>query len=278
MHRNRAFYPFSRDHTALGTIDQELYLWDSVAEAARTALGMRYQLLPYLYSALYSAHSAGTMVTRALWMNFPSDTTALTVDRQFMLGDYLMVSPVLDEGVTTVSAYFPEGAWYSFADRNLTVVSPAGGSTRSIFTPLTSTNVHVLGGGILPLQRAALTTVAGRLTPFTLLVALATDGTAQGELFYDDGEQIELSNNLRVSYSASAGSLSGVVSEATYSGAATLEVEAVIVMGTEAFTTAPTVTLNGQAVSAAQVQMDGATLTVTLDGALLINSDFTLSW
>lgn len=277
-----AFYPFARDHTALGTIDQELYLWDSVAEAARNALGMRYQLLPYMYSIMYNAHSKGALFTRALWMNFPTDEIALTIDRQFMLGDYLLISPVLDVGVTAVGAYFPMGAWYSFSDRNLTIVSPAGGTTRSLSTPLTAVNVHVLGGGIVPLQQSAMTTVAGRQTPFTLLVALAPDGFAKGELFYDDGEQINLEKNLICKYyavvSSSSGSVTGVVSEASYDAAFTLGVESIVVMSSEAITPSPTVFLNGKALSSDKVMISGSTMTVNVDGYLYISDDFILSW
>ncbi|KAJ1890846.1 hypothetical protein LPJ66_007249, partial [Kickxella alabastrina] len=45
-----AFYPFSRNHNAIGMESQELYLWESVAEASRRALAVRYKLLPYFYT------------------------------------------------------------------------------------------------------------------------------------------------------------------------------------------------------------------------------------
>lgn len=60
-----AFYTFSRDHSARGTAPQELYLWESVTIAAKNALEMRYQLLPYLYSLFYAAHTTGSNRHRA---------------------------------------------------------------------------------------------------------------------------------------------------------------------------------------------------------------------
>ena len=45
-----AFAPFYRNHNIRGAIPQEPYRWDSVAEASRIALGIRYSLLPYWVS------------------------------------------------------------------------------------------------------------------------------------------------------------------------------------------------------------------------------------
>ena len=53
--------PCVSDHNTLGAAPQELYLWDNVAAAARGALGMRYTLLPYLYSLFYKAQTAGDL-------------------------------------------------------------------------------------------------------------------------------------------------------------------------------------------------------------------------
>ena len=139
-----AFYPFSRDHNTLGAAPQELYVWPTVAEASRNALGLRYQLLPYMYTAFSDAHFNGATVARALWMNFPGDPLCASIDRQFMLGDGVLLSPVLDSGATSVSAYFPQGYWYSLFTKQLSVDASTGGKTVSLATSLTQTNAHVL--------------------------------------------------------------------------------------------------------------------------------------
>lgn len=76
---------------------QELYRWESVAEAARRALGMRYRLLPYLYTAFAHAALRGAPVARPLFFEYPGDRSARGVHSQWMLGADLLISPVLHE-------------------------------------------------------------------------------------------------------------------------------------------------------------------------------------
>lgn len=184
-----AFYPFSRDHANFYSPRQELYQWDSVAKSARNALGMRYKLLPYLYTLNYEAHTSGAPIARPFFFSFPTFTKCYGLSTQFLLGSSVMVSPVLDKGKSKVNALFPPGTWYSLFDMTQAIVSK--GDYLSLDAPLHVINLHVYQNTILPMQQGGMTTKAARMTPFSLIVTFpagASVGEAKGKLFLDDDE------------------------------------------------------------------------------------------
>lgn len=60
-----AFSPFFRNHNVIGSISQEPYVWDSVAEASRIAIKARYELLPTWETLFARSHFQGTPVVNA---------------------------------------------------------------------------------------------------------------------------------------------------------------------------------------------------------------------
>jgi alpha-D-xyloside xylohydrolase len=189
-----AFYPFSRDHANFASPRQELYVWESVAKSARNALGMRYKLLPYLYTLSYQAHLTGAPVARPVFFSFPDFTPCYGLSTQFLLGASVMVSPVLEEGATSVSAMFPPGTWYNLFDMKKVVVSKSGAPVK-LDAPLNEINVHVYQNTILPMQRGGFVSKDARATPFTLVVAFpfgATQADAEGAVYVDDDERPEM--------------------------------------------------------------------------------------
>jgi len=82
--RDVADRPVDRNHNILGAASQEPFRWPSVAEASRSALEIRYQLLAHWYTHLRQASADGTPLVRALWWEWPDDRSLLGIDRQVM--------------------------------------------------------------------------------------------------------------------------------------------------------------------------------------------------
>ncbi|PWA00097.1 hypothetical protein BB558_001309 [Smittium angustum] len=179
-----AFYPFSRVHNAKGQISQELYRWDSVAESARRALNVRYSLLPYYYTKHHIASTIGTPVARPLVFEFSNDANTFAIDAQFMIGEGILISPVVSENATTVDAYIPKGIWYDWYNYSPVV---GMGQNVTLDAPINHVNVHIRGGSIIPTQTPGKTVEDSRKNNFTLIVASDENGNAQGELYLDDG-------------------------------------------------------------------------------------------
>lgn len=286
----------------MGQIPQELYRWDNVAEASRTVLGLRYRLLPHLYTLLYNAHAEGDTVLNAMWMHFPQDQNAFFTDAQYMWNDGILFTPVVTQGAESVTGYFPGGIWYSLFDDSVIDTSRTGGDFFSLDTPLVKTNVHVRGGTILPMQQSAMTVAASSNTPYTLLAALATDGSASGSLFMDDGEQIELSVYLKMTYEADtrvvndddeiSGSLTSKVAAATDPAYTTTRyIESIQIVGflqnqnvTEDFeidecdAVAYVIGRELEVTGTAAVSSNTLEITFTQDQMLSVMSEFTLVW
>ncbi|KAK6788662.1 hypothetical protein RDI58_012460 [Solanum bulbocastanum] len=189
-----AFYPFSRDHANYYSPRQELYQWKSVTKSSRNALGMRYKLLPYLYTLSYEAHKTGAPIVRPLFFTFPNIPELYELSTQFLVGSNVMVSPVLEKAKTKVSALFPPGTWYSLFDMTQVIVTKEP-HYRSLDAPLHVVNVHLYQNTILPMQRGGMLTKEARMTPFTIVVAFplgASEGVAKGNLFLDDDELPEM--------------------------------------------------------------------------------------
>ena len=187
-----AFFPFYRNHNVLSTIPQEPYRWASVAEASKTAMNIRYTLLPYIYTTFYLAHSTGSTVMRALAWEFPNEPLLADTDTQFLLGSSLMVVPVLAQGANTTGGVFPGvgsgEVWYDWYTQTSVTASP--GQNVTIDAPLGHIPVYIRGGSVLPTQQPGMTTKECRSNPWGVIAATGLEGTASGQLYIDDGESL----------------------------------------------------------------------------------------
>ena len=73
---------------------------------------LKCSLMPYLYRQAAISHEKGIPVMRPMFMEFPGDRACETLDKQYMLGDLLLVAPIFKES-GEVEYYVPEGKWYN---------------------------------------------------------------------------------------------------------------------------------------------------------------------
>ncbi|MBR1662941.1 MAG: alpha-xylosidase [Ruminococcus sp.] len=83
---------------------------DSCSNVLRHFVNIKGQLMPYIWSQAIKTHETGVPVMRAMVIDYADDPTCLTLDRQYMFGDNILVAPILnDEGMAEY--YLPEGRW-----------------------------------------------------------------------------------------------------------------------------------------------------------------------
>lgn len=110
-----AFQPFMRNHAHLETKRREPWMFgDHYTNLFRSVIRKRYALLPYWYTLFYENEKSGMPPMRPLWIEFPKDANTFGIQDQYLIGEGLLVHPVVDKGATSVQVYLPKGVWYDF--------------------------------------------------------------------------------------------------------------------------------------------------------------------
>ncbi|XP_063898479.1 neutral alpha-glucosidase AB isoform X1 [Helicoverpa armigera] len=195
-----AFQPFFRAHSHIETKRREPWLYEPATTALiRDANRRRYALIDFWYTLFYEHSIEGLPVMRALFYEFPAEEDTYTIDDQYLLGDKLLVRPVVEPGVTSVKVYLPGAAsktlWYDVDSYH---AHHANGYLNYDVT-LAKIPVFQRGGTIVPRkERVRRSSALMADDPYTLVVALDSNGTAQGSLYIDDGETYEYLNNKHI--------------------------------------------------------------------------------
>lgn len=188
-----AFYPFSRNHNEIGATSQEPYsLGQTVLDISRSALQLRYRLIPFFYSQLFQVSLSSGAAVRPLFYDSPLDPQCRSIRDQFLWGRDLMVAPVLKPQATNLQVYFPAGVWFDFYTGHKTHANTTIGAWHSLNVTLESVPLFLRGGSIIPIQQTsnALTTTDAKLTSLNVLVGLVNNAgsTSSGFFYLDDGE------------------------------------------------------------------------------------------
>ena len=107
-YQTAAWHPFFRGHAHLETKRREPWLFGEENTARiRAAIRRRYDVMPYLYTLFHDSSVTGAPIARPLYYEFPYDTSLAREEKLFMLGHSLLVSPIVNPGVTTVETSLP---------------------------------------------------------------------------------------------------------------------------------------------------------------------------
>ena len=158
---------------------------DECLESFRTHADLRMQLLPYLYSQARLAFDTGWPIVRPLLLEYQEDERARSVDDQFLVGDRLLVAPVLEKGALAREVYFPEGRWYDW----WTGRWYDGPSSTTVTAPLHRLPLFVRGGAPLVLG-APLQHIPPAHAFLSLAVHAFPPFTGRTVVYEDDGESL----------------------------------------------------------------------------------------
>lgn len=183
-----AFQPFFRGHAHHDSKRREPWVMgEPHTSRIREAIRTRYALMPYVYTLFHECATLGLPVMRPLWMHFAGDARSFTEEDQFLLGQDLLIKPIVDEGLTETDVFLPSlnTVWYNIHDNYKRY---NGGQVHaSVPAPIESTPVFQRGGSILPRKNRVRRSSALMLNdPVTLVVALDDKFEASGKLYLDD--------------------------------------------------------------------------------------------
>jgi alpha-glucosidase/alpha-D-xyloside xylohydrolase len=142
---------------------------------------LRYQLMPYTYTATREARDAGLPLMRAMWLHYPADTVAARIGNQYLWGRDLLIAPVHEKGATKRDVYLPAGEWYDW----WTNARSSGGRTVTRDVDLATMPIYVRAGAIIPVDPVRQYTSEPVTEPTTLRVYRGANGTYS--LYEDDG-------------------------------------------------------------------------------------------
>ena len=109
------FSPLYRNHASMGTRAQEPWVFgEPTLSIYRKYLKLRYRFIPFLYDLCYKETKNGLGIMRPLVLNYDQDPTVRTMNDEYMVGDELLVAPVVQEGQNTRAVYLPAGEWIDF--------------------------------------------------------------------------------------------------------------------------------------------------------------------
>lgn len=187
------FTPLMRNHSSNFSKPQECYRFGDPADF-RSIINLRYRLVPYLYSEYMKAALTGDMLIKPLAFEFPGDEVCREIEDQLLVGESVMIAPIVTPGTTRRSVYLPEKMTMVKYDGQRFHCTSAEPGEMVIEAELNQVVFFLRRGKLLPVAEPAGNTAQIDWSKLTLL----GDGDTYA-LYADDGLTREYTlDNLRL--------------------------------------------------------------------------------
>jgi alpha-glucosidase (family GH31 glycosyl hydrolase) len=178
--------PVARYFVRPPRIDDTRFPWSHNTQAEanfRKYAELRMKLLPYFNTLAHESYLTGTPIMRPMVMEFQSDERMRGIDDQIMLGEHLMICPVVQAGAASRQITLPEGMWHDYWSGE----TWQGGQTIHYDALLDCLPLLVRGGTILPMGPVLQNIPPGHQFE-AVEFHLWPPYPAEGLFFDDDGE------------------------------------------------------------------------------------------
>lgn len=141
------FSPLFRNHSSKGSLYQEPWQFgERTLEIYRKYVELRYRLLPYFYDLFVSGEKSGLPIMRPLVLHYESDEKVRELNDEFLIGESILVAPVVVQGARNRMVYLPEGKWRDYHTHE----EIEGGRFIIAKAPLDICPIYIKAGSIIP--------------------------------------------------------------------------------------------------------------------------------
>jgi len=148
------FQPIFRPHAQEEVASEPVYRSTEAMSFAKTAIELRYKLLPYNYNVSFQNHRDGTPLMRPLFFE-DANPELLTEAKTYFWGDDFLISPVLNSEITQQDVYFPSNSkWFDFYTDQVV----QGGQSKSVQLSNAYIPTYVRAGAFIPMVQSLQTT------------------------------------------------------------------------------------------------------------------------
>lgn len=188
-YQTSAFMGIMRVHSSLDNTPHFPFLYpDDAANAMRDVMNLRYSLLPYHYSLAHALSKPGGLpIFRPTVLEYPDYEEAATITTQWLVGDALLVSPVIDPSNST-TVLLPEGKWYPFGEKAGAIEGPQTLQLDNV--PLDHVPLYARAGAVVPLAPSGVQ-YSDALPGGALNVHVYAGADGSFALVEDDGETLD---------------------------------------------------------------------------------------